>query len=368
MTRIQRTTIRSLAFVIATMLALAVQIAAANPAAKSQGLWVGGENYLSEFQGKALAKGGTPRANAAFGSKAFDTPNSIVFDRRKDLWIAYGGGASVIELSPGQIASIKSGSPTRPEVILRTGKSSYPNPFITPTSLAFDRAGDMWISDNYRGILKFLPKQIQKSGAPSPNLLIIAAPNFIPEAIRFDASDNLWVSQFPLPYEPSNSIQIARYAPGDRAASGPANPGLVVNSPGLVFPVNFAFDRAGNLWLAGSNSNNDELDMISAADLGGTGVISPSAAVSITSSSFGKLNGTGSCIGGIDFDRSGDLWVSVGTDNADCGGNTATEVVEFTPSQLSVGGNLTPSVTIGQNMKKTNLFLLGPISIGPTIE
>jgi hypothetical protein len=90
--------------------------------------------------------------------------------------------------------------------------------------------------------------------------------------------------------------------------------------------------------------------------------------VSITSSSFGKLNGTGSCIGGIDFDRSGDLWVSVGTDNADCGGNTATEVVEFTPSQLSVGGNLTPSVTIGQNMKKTNLFLLGPISIGPTIE
>lgn len=332
--------------------------------AKPQGLWVGGENYISEFQGKALKKGGMPRANTAFGSPAFSGPNSVVFDRSNDLWIAFGPGASVVELTPGEIASIKGGTPTRPKVFLHSGKTGFPNPFVVPGSLAFDRAGDLWVSDPVRGILEFLPAQIQKSGAPSPTLLI-TSPNFVPEAMRFDGSDNLWVSQFPSGYQLS-SIQMARYAPGERAASGPPNPGLIVNPPGLVFPVNFAFDSAGNLWLAGSNSHSDELDMISAADLDGSGVISPSAAVNITSSSFGKLIGTGSCIGGIDFDRSGDLWVSVGTPNGDC--QASSQLVEFTPDQLAIGGNRTPSVTISQNMKKTNLFLPGPISIGPPVK
>lgn len=139
-----------------------------------------------------------------------------------------------------------------------------------------------------------------------------------------------------------------------------------MNLPDLVFPVNFAFDGTGNLWLAGSNSHNDVLEMISSSDLGGSGETSPSAAVTITSSAFGNLVGTGSCIGGVDFDRSGDLWVSVGTANADCEADT--QVVEFTPGQLSAGGNLTPAVIIAQNGAKTNLFLPGPISFGPEIK
>jgi hypothetical protein len=357
------------AIAIVATLAFSIQIVAAQPAAKPQGLWVAGENYVSEFQGNALRKSGTPRANAAFGSTDFPTPVSITFDRHNNLWIAYGGVNSppVIELSPAELASIKSGKPVRPKVILRSRQSGGPDPFIVPGSLAFDLAGDLWVSDNYRGLLKFLPMQIKKSGAPSPTVLITAQPNFVPEAIRFDASDNLWMSQFQLPYDPSNSLQMGRYAPGDRAASGPATPGLIMNLPDLVFPVSFAFDSAGNIWLAGSNSHNDELEMISATNLGDSGVTSPSAAVKITSSAFSNLPGKSSCFGGIDFDRSGNLWVSFGTSNGDCG-FTTTALVEFTPAQLSTGGNLTPSVTIGQNMRKTNLFLPGQIRLGPTIQ
>src|SRR5260370_12416660 len=192
--------------------------------------------------------------------------------------------------------------------------------------------------------MEFLPSQIKKSGGSTPNVLITSQ-NFVPQGIRFDGSDNLWVGEIQLPFNPSNPLQLWRFSPGDRASSGSANPGLTVDLPDLFFFVDVAFDQGGNLWLAGPGSHADALEMISASDLTGTGEIAPAAAVTITSSAFGLLVGTGSCLGGVDFDGSGDLWVSVGTNNAYCNGNTATHVVEFTPSAVSPGGNLNPSRT-----------------------
>ena len=79
----------------------------------------------------------------------------------------------------------------------------------------------------------------------------------------------------------------------------------------------------------------------------------------ITSSAFGS----GWCLGGLDFDHSGDLWVSVVGSNGGCEADA--QLVEFTPSQLSTGGNLTPSITISPNSKNTNLASPGPIRFGP---
>ena len=33
-----------------------------------------------------------------------------------------------------------------------------------------------------------------------------------------------------------------------------------------------------------------------------------------------------------------------------------------------MGGNLNPAVIIGQNNKKTNLFIPGPLRLGPTVK
>ncbi len=151
-------------------------------------------------------------------------------------------------------------------------------------------------------------------------------------------------------------------------STGSANPSLIVNLPDLFFFVDLAFDSSGNLWIAGPGSDGDALEMISASNLTGTGEVSPPAAVTVTSSSFGTLVGSGSCLGGIDFDSSGNLWVSVGTDNGDCDGNTTTQVISFTPAQLGTGGNLTPSVAISQNKRETNLFLPGPLRLGPALQ
>jgi hypothetical protein len=330
------------------------------------------EKYFSEFQGKVLTKSGTPHANLVFGSNVYFAPESIAFEAHENLWAVFQGinnnlPAPALELSRSELAAIKAGNVVQPKVIIsRQGNSTVP--FVNPQSIGFDAAGDLWVIDGgSQTLLELTPNQIKKSGGPTPKISITSA-NASPSQLRFDGSDNLWVVEFQLPFNPTNPIQLWRFAPGDRTSSGSANPGLIVDLSDLFFFVDLAFDSSGNLWFAGPGSHGDALEMISASNLTGTGEISPPAAVTITSSAFGNLVGSGSCLGGIDFDNSGDLWVSVGTNNADCNGNTATQVVEFTPAQLSTGGNLTPSLTIGQNSKQTNLFLPGPLRFGPSVQ
>ena len=371
MNRNHVTKIGALTLAIAATFAFSIQIAAAKTKAKQQGLWIGGEKYFSEFQGKALKQSGPNHANLAFGSNLYFAPESIAFDTHENLWAVFQGindnlSSPALEVTRGELASLKAGNLVQPKVIIsRQGNSTLP--FVNPESIGFDAAGDLWVVDGGQQIIELLASQIEKSGGPTPEITITSS-NATPFRLRFDASDNLWVVETQLPFNPTNPIQLWRFAPGDRMSSGSANPSLIVNLPDLFFFVDLAFDSSGNLWIAGPGSHGDALEMISASNLTGNGEVSPPATVTVTSSAFGTLLGSGSCLGGIDFDSSSNLWVSVGTDNADCDGNTTTQVVAFTPAQLSTGGNLTPSVAIVQNKKKTNVFLPGPLRFGPTVQ
>ena len=192
--------------------------------------------------------------------------------------------------------------------------------------------GNLWGCDPFRSaILEFQPGQIKRSGAPIP-VTVLESDNFTPQAMRFDHANNLWVEQFPQPYDPSNALQMWKFAPSERGQSGSANPGLVLILPDAIEPVDFAFDRVGNLWVAGDSSKGDAIEMFPADQLSGMGQISPSAAVTITSPAFGTVfDESGSCLGGLDFDYYGNLWVSVGTNNTEC--QALTQPAAFTPAR-----------------------------------
>jgi sugar lactone lactonase YvrE len=349
----------------AAVLFATIQTAAAKPTAKPQGLWVGDEQYFTEFQGKALEQTGIPKSNLTFGSSDYAAPRSMAFDQHNDLWITFGSiDASidpVLEISYADFARLMAHEPVKPKVLI-TELGNTGIPFEVPYSIAFDAAGDLWVSTQYGPrIVELTPSQTKKSGSPSPTVTLTAA-DFTPEAIRFDASNNLWVVQYQQPYNPSSPLQLGRYAPADRAASGPATPSLLLDLPDQMYPMDIAFDSAGNLWAAGSSTYGDEIQMFAAADLTGSGEISPSPAVTIAPSTFGSLPGV-HCLDGIDFDHAGNLWVS---NEGTC--QTKSQVDGFTPSQLSVGGDLTPSIVIEQNTRRTNIFLPGPIRFGPALQ
>jgi len=359
MVRNYKTAIRSLALAAAATLAFPIHTAAGQPAAGGEGLWVAGENNVSEFQGAALEASGEPNPHLAFTIKSYFGPLSMAFDRHNNLWIVSSGmvdGAfPIIEVSRADIASVKTGKMVKHRAI-------FPRAIGIPLgipwgSLAFDDAGDLWAS-NFTAIVKLRPSQIEEKRVPLV-VVGITSPIFIHSVTRFDLSNNLWVSAG------LGGPQLWRFAPHNRRASGFPHPSLKVNVPDALGPVDLAFDSSGNMWVAGTGSHGDELEMIVADDLTGSGEISPSAAVTITSSAFGPV-GSSSCLGGIDFDHSGDLWISVVGGGGDC--ETNSQIVEFTPGQLSAGGNQAPSITIGQNSTQTNLFLPGPIRFGPRLR
>ena len=352
----RRSTICTIALAAIWSLTCSIQIAAAKSPSDSQGLWVADGKYISEFQGSALTSSGTPDAHLRFGIKHYLVPFSIALDHHNNLWITdlsalQGGYVAIIEVRLADMRSFKSGTRAPSRIIHPTGVSGK---LFAWYGLGFDAAGDLFVTNSGQQLLEIPPDQLERR---SPSTAIaISLPEGFPQTLRFDSSDNLWVSV---------NSQLWRFAPADRAASGAANPSLVVNLPADFGIQDFAFDGSENLWIAGADFTIgavDEIEEISARDLNGTGEITPPIAVTITSSAFGTESGLsgGICLGGIDFDQAGDLWAS-----ARC---QFSHLIEFTPSQLSIGGNLTPSITISPNREKANLSFPGPIRFGPTIK
>jgi hypothetical protein len=352
----RKSTIHSITLAAIWSLAGSIQIAAAKSPPNAQGLWVANGNHFSEFQGSALTSSGTPKARMNFGVKHYIVAYSMAFDANNNLWItalnnSRSGDVAIIEVRRADILSDQRGNVAKSRLVAPGGPGVKNTGW---TGIGFDAADNLLVTNGGQQLLEVPPDQLE-SKIPSP-AIVISSTIWFPWSLRFDSSDNLWVNV--------GNSQLWRFAPADRATSGVANPSLIVNLPFDFVVQDLAFDGSGNLWITGADVTVgalDEIKEISAGDLSGIGEITPAIAATITSSAFGSESGLGGfCLGGIDFDQSGDLWAS-----ARC---QVPHLIEFTPSQLSTGGNLTPSITISPNRKKTNLEFPGPIRFGPAIK
>jgi len=131
-------------------------------------------------------------------------------------------------------------------------------------------------------------------------------------------SNKLWLSNG------NGDAAMLAYAPAVLAASGMPAAGVAAkteSSAGLTF------DPAGNLWALGSTTADAPIARYPAASLGASGVKMPD--IEIDSPSFGG-GSPGPKV--LAFDRSGNLWTTVGW---------ADKIVKFNAAQIAASGNPT---------------------------
>ncbi len=159
-------------------------------------LWVAnyGGNSLVEFARRQLATGSpTPAATISSGpSDSLDEPQGLAFDSVGDLWVANDNSDTVVELKPRQLVT---GSPT-PAV---TVSSALPGSLDGPADLAFDSAGDLWVANyNSDTVVEYSPGRLA-TGPEVPNATISSGPSNSldgPDGLAFEPSGDLWVVNF----------------------------------------------------------------------------------------------------------------------------------------------------------------------------
>ncbi len=259
----------------------------------SGNVWVANlGSTIAEYTQAQLAAGGTPTPGVVLSATAnsLSEPSSLAFDRAGDLWVAnkFPTGGSVVEFTPSQLAA--SGAPTPKVTITSNGSRSID----TPLSLAFDGRGNLWVANGSSSsatssIVGFTPAQISASGNPTPAVTLTPtsiAPSgssiASPDALAFDHSGNLWVANT------VSTGSVVAFSPAQLATSGSPVPGVVLASNGtnLNSPAGLTFDRFGNLWAANLAANS--VTEFSPAQQAASATYTP------TSTLFGGLTGLSS--------------------------------------------------------------------------
>ena len=147
----------------------------------SGNLWVannseGGANgggFVTEYTAAQLTESGTaaPAATLNMPGLCFPGPQGVAFDAKGNLWVTCEGPSQLVEFGASQLAT--SGSPT-PQATVKPN----PDQFNDPTGLAFDKKGNLWMTNyNTHDVIMLTPAQLASSGSPSPTFAIPSIAN-----------------------------------------------------------------------------------------------------------------------------------------------------------------------------------------------
>lgn len=244
-------------------------------------LWVAlGSGELRRYPASGLGSSGEKTPDVTLSGPALSGgspgPIAIAFDASGNLWTSIGWSNKVVRFGASQLTA--SGSPA-PEVEL-SGLGD-------PHALAFDAAGNLWVGDHTAGaprVHKVATANLGATGTVTPARSIDSKDTSPvisytgPAGLAFDPAGNLWVSY-------GTSGVIVRLTPAELGGSGQATvtPSVQIDAGG---PKEIAFDEAGNLWLA---YNAGKIARLSPAQLTASGAPTPD--VVITSGDLGATYG-----------------------------------------------------------------------------
>ena len=235
------------------------------------------------------------------------------------------------------------------------GSATTASGLDSPTDVAFDSSGNLWVVDNVNNrVLEYLKGNgfttaesaslvIGQSGLGSSVSGVSADRLFRPHGITFDSSGNLWVADYA-------NHRVLEFLKGNGFTTG-ESASLVIGqsdftsnasrstAAGMGAPENVVFDSSGNLWVV-DFTNSRVLEYLK-----GNGFTSgQSASLVLGQPDFtsGGIAHTASGLSGplaVAFDSSGNLWV------ADRGNNRVLEYIKgngFTTGESA-------SLVIGQS-------------------
>jgi sugar lactone lactonase YvrE len=206
-----------------------------------------------------------------------------------------------------------------------------------PVGLAFDRLGNLWVSNpTANTIVMFSADQLAGGGratqhhgthvAPggflSPIVTLSGSGLNGPGRFSFDAYGNMWVPN-------AGSSTVVAFTPAQLRVTGAPTPTVVLASSNASIqgPTAVAFDQQGDLWVA--NTAGNSIVAFGNAAQTASGAPSPVLTFVVPSSYSGPS--------AMAFDNSGDLWTI---------SSASSSIIEYTAEQITAFGASAPAYTI----------------------
>jgi hypothetical protein len=266
----------------------------------SKGLWIANGTNVVEYIPSQFVGGSSAAApKRILASAAFGAPQAVTFDLNGNMWVLDASASvsgvatpAMLEFSATQLAALATNNKPDPVAIITSAD------LTSPRQAVIDSGGNAWVTDHDSDtVIVFQQPQLAETGANflEPVLVITSAGFNGPSGIAFNGAGDMWVSN-------NGNVAVAGGTPssagttvvGVLAAHVPAIPDGTRASPSVTVdvtlsddgkssiqaPWTLAFDSSGNLW--SSNANASTVVEFAVASLAATGAPAPSVILSAT--------------------------------------------------------------------------------------